>query len=154
VSWIRLTIGSELKDAILVGQAVHAICQQLNVDKELIYGIELCVVESLTNVIRHAYQLRRGNEVTVTLSITDGKVEVEVADSGIPMPPATVEALRNGSQVLQFDEKDIHNVPERGMGLQIIHETMDEVRYAADGKTNLLYMVKYLPRSSNPNVTA
>ncbi len=145
VKWIRLTIASELEGATLVGQSVHAICVHLGLDETTTFGIELCVVESVTNAIRHGYKLAAGNEVTVNLAVFDTRVEVEVADEGLSMPEANVQALRQGSSVFDFDENDLDSVPEGGMGLQIIHATMDGVDYVTDGKTNRLRMVKNLP---------
>jgi len=144
VSTIRLTIGSDLKDAALIGQSVHAICRHLELADEVAYGVELCVVEGVTNAIKHAYRLGKGHEVSVTLSITSEQVEIEIVDYGLPMPEERVKALRQGSAVLDFDEHDRMNLPEGGMGLQIMHLTMDDVDYHSDGVVNRLHMVKHL----------
>ncbi len=132
--------------ATLVGQSVHAICLHLGLDETSVFQVELCVVESVTNAIRHGYKLAADNEVTVMLSVSGGSVVVEVADAGEPMPEESREALCNGSEVFNFDETDLDSVPEGGMGLQIIHSTMDRVEYSTDGHTNRLRMTKILPK--------
>ena len=144
MSRIRLIIGSDLKDAALVGQSVHAICRHLELPDEVIYGVELCVVEGVTNAIKHAYRLGTDHEVSVVLSIVSDRVEIEIVDYGLPMPEDKVNALRQGSSVLDFDEHDRLNLPEGGMGLQIMHLTMDHVDYVSDGGVNRLQMVKRL----------
>ncbi len=144
MSTIRFTIGSDLKDAALVGQSVHAVCRHMGLSDDVIYGVELCVVEGVTNAIKHAYKFGTGHEVSITLSVTSGQVEVEIVDYGLPMPEDRVNALRQGSTVLDFDENDRANLPEGGMGLQIMHLTMDQVDYLTDGVVNRLHMVKHI----------
>ena len=142
MSKISFIIGSDLNDAALVGQSVHAVCRHLALPEEVIYGVELCVVEGVTNAIRHAYQLGGGHEVSVTLTVSGNQVEIEILDYGLPMPTDKVNALRHGSSVLEFDETDRMNLPEGGMGLQIMHLTMDHVDYLSDGGVNRLHMLK------------
>jgi len=152
VTSIRLSIRSQLANAPLLGQAVHAVCEYWKIDEETIFGIELCVVEGVTNAIKHAYNLRPENEVTVMLSASGRRIEMEVSDNGFTMPAANAEALRKGSSVLDFDAGDLSSVPEHGMGLQIIHTTMDEVGYTTEGNTNRLLMVKFLPGRDSPEL--
>ncbi len=136
-----------MEGATLVGQSVHAICHHLGLDETTVFQIELCVVESVTNAIRHGYKLATGNEVTVNLSVSGSSVEVEVSDDGEPMPLDSRAALCEGSDVFNFDETDLDSVPEGGMGLQIIRSTMDHVEYSTDGRTNRLRMTKILPKA-------
>ena len=130
----------------MVGQSVHAICRHIGLDETSVFQVELCVVESVTNAIRHGYKLAAGNEVTVVLSVSAGTVQVEVSDDGEPMPPESRTALCQGSTVFDFDAADLDSVPEGGMGLQIIHATMDRVEYSTDGIKNRLRMTKILPK--------
>lgn len=67
---------------------------------------------------------------------------LEILDCGDAMPPPFRERLRNGSRVLDFDPGDIQSLPESGMGLQIIHEIMDEVDYRSDAGVNRLSLMK------------
>src|SRR5688500_4926911 len=93
------------------------------------YRVELCAVEAVTNAIRHAYGNQPGDEVSVTVVMRDNQLEVEVADTGLAMLAAQVSRLRYGSDVFDFDARERACVPEGGMGLQIMHEAMDEVSY-------------------------
>ena len=108
------------------------------------YRVELCAVEAITNAVRHAYGNRPGDEVSVTVSVQNDKLEVEVADSGLAMLAAQVARLRHGSDVFGFDPQDPDSLPVGGMGLQIMHEAMDEVSYETEGQVNRLRLVKHL----------
>jgi serine/threonine-protein kinase RsbW len=149
MSWLRFSFASSLDEIFLVSLVLGQVCRHLGLDEALAYKIELCAVEGVTNSIRHAYQQRAGNEVTVLIRFDRARVDLEIQDRGSPMPPQFVERLRNGSRVLDFDPSDIAALPENGMGLQIIHEVMDETAYSTIEGINCLRLTKLLaPREA------
>ena len=147
---LRLTIDSNLEDVSLIGLAINKICEHLRMDEVQAYQVELCAVEALTNAIRHAYRNQPGHEVLVVLSITGDRLDLEICDRGAPMPCEFVERLERGSRVFEFDQSNLASVPEGGMGLQIMHEVMDQVSYvrgSAEGQLNRLCLAKLLNRA-------
>jgi serine/threonine-protein kinase RsbW len=142
LSRLRLTINSDLRDVVLIGLAVNKICEHLQMDQVEAYQVELCAVEAATNAIRHAYSNQPGNEVSVTLLVRGNRLELEVADSGLVMLAAQVARLSQGSDVLYFNAADHSSLPEGGMGLQIMHEVMDEISYQTDGEVNRLCLAR------------
>jgi serine/threonine-protein kinase RsbW len=143
VSHVRFTIASELRDAILVGQAVHAVCTELQLDPEVANEIRLCTVEGLTNAIRHSYRSLPGGEVNVLLSVSPDSVTVEISDAGAPMTADNLAVLLHGPKEFDFDRRSSEPLPEGGMGLRIIRATMDEIAYTSASGVNRLHMVKY-----------
>jgi len=142
VTWLRLSFESRLDEIFLVSLVVNGVCQKKGLDEITAYQIELCAVEAVTNAIRHAYSLEAGKEVTVLFRFDRDRIDLEIQDHGNPMSMQTRERLMNGSRVLDFDPADIQSLPESGMGLQIIHEIMDEVAYTSDGTGNRLCLTK------------
>ncbi|HYO81785.1 MAG TPA: ATP-binding protein [Bryobacteraceae bacterium] len=144
MSRIRLTINSDLRDVVLIGLAVNKICEHLRMDPVESYQVELCAVEAVTNSIRHAYNNESGNEVSVTLAVRDGRLVLEIADTGLAMQPEAQNRLAHGSGVFEFDPNDETSLPEGGMGLQIMHEVMDEVSYKSEGQVNSLQLIRLI----------
>ena len=144
LSRLRLAIDSDLKDVCLIALSVRSICEHLEMDPVDAYRVELCAVEAVTNAIRHAYGNQPGAEVSVTVTVRDRKLEVEVADTGLAMLAANVSRLSQGSDVFSFDAEDRDSLPVGGMGLQIMHDVMDEVSYESDGHVNRLRLAKQL----------
>jgi serine/threonine-protein kinase RsbW len=67
-------------------------------------------------------------------------VVIEIIDHAPPMP---AQVLDNTSEdAFTFDETDIANIPEGGMGLALIRMNMDEVEYHSSEAENRLRMVK------------
>lgn len=136
---IRLVTDSALEHSALIGLAVRGICSQTVPDEGDAYLLELCVVEAVSNVVRHAYGSRAGHRVEVEVEALVGKLVFRVRDLGLAMDPAVLDAppLRAPGS--------LEEVPEGGMGLHIIRDTMDEVAYVSDNGRNELTMVKLLP---------
>jgi len=134
---IRLIIDSVPEHVFLVGVAVNKICAEAGFGQETADQIELCVVEAVNNAIEHAYKNTAGNDVEVMIELTSSGITVKVCDAG--------ESMRSLKQSkLDFDPSDIANLPEGGMGLYLIQQIMDTVRYESFGKKNILTMTKKL----------
>jgi serine/threonine-protein kinase RsbW len=134
---IKLCIESDSKNIFLVGLAVKAFCSYVCFDDETSHQIELAVVEAVTNSIEHAYSSKADYEVEVVVVLHSDSLTFHVHDQGRPMKH--IEAVRS-----DFDPNDLETVPERGMGLYIVQEAMDEVTYQTRNGTNILTMRKYL----------
>jgi serine/threonine-protein kinase RsbW len=136
-SAVKLTIESILDNVPLIGGAVRGIASTLSIDEVSSYHLELCVVEAITNVIKHAYAFKAGNSVEVNILLLPEQITFQICDRGISLDPAKVRLLR-------FDPEKLETLPESGMGLFIMHALMDEVRYETLSGRNILTMSKYL----------
>lgn len=132
---IKLIIDSDLANVSLIGMAVNKICTQIPLDKIEAYQIETCVVEAVTNVIKHAYKNETGHDAAVSIKLHLDRITFLVCDTGKSMNPEQPAKL-------EFDPSDLENLPEGGMGLFIIHQIMDEVTYETIKDRNVLTMTK------------
>lgn len=99
--------------------------------------IELCLAESLNNVIIHSYNKQPDKLIELSVCLINYDIEIKIKDSG--------KASTNlGKPTLEFDPDDIESLPEGGMGLYIIDQIMDETNYSTEGTTNTLTMIKNL----------
>lgn len=137
---IELTIESRLENVALVGVAVNGICGYLGFSAQEQAHVELCVVEAVSNSVRHAYRGEPGHLVTVRLLAADDGIEIRVLDWGLPVP----EEYRVPRDV-EIDPSDIAGIAEGGRGTFLMHALMDRITYGLDGDANLLLMTKALP---------
>jgi anti-sigma regulatory factor (Ser/Thr protein kinase) len=107
-------------------------------DEDSAAGVELALVEALTNSIRHG---PGGSDqpIGVFLRISDDSVVVEVADGSPPMPTLFDGA---GQQKLELEALDIADLPENGRGLSLIVLSMDEVSFVVTDSQVRLRMVR------------
>ena len=133
---ITLEIESRLENVPLVGLAVKEICSHFlpGIDS---HKMELCVVEACTNVIKHAYEGKEGERVRVLLTIFPDRVVFEVRDTGREMERRHLHA-----PPLNLSGVNVEELPEGGLGLQIIREFMDEVEYRSSKEGNILIVTK------------
>ncbi len=102
-------------------------------------SIVLAVDEALTNIIRHAYDNRTDQPIAVTLRRLDstassngsGGVELIIEDHGMPVPP---EQLRG---------RPLEEVRPGGLGVHLISQAMDSVRYEPSAAGNRMTLIKF-----------
>lgn len=135
---IRLSIDSRLEEVRLLSAVVETLCGAVGLGPDTGGTVVIAVVEALNNAVIHAYGRREGHPVTLTVSLEPERLVFAVEDGG-----ESLGQLRQPS--LEFDPDDLSTLPTGGMGLFIIHQTMDEVSYRSDLGLNTLTMVKRLP---------
>jgi serine/threonine-protein kinase RsbW len=93
-------------------------------------------------VIKHGYEGKPGKDVGVLVSLQKDRVTIEVVDRALPIEAAVFE---RSSDPFAFDETNLDDVPEGGMGLALIRMSMDEVEYMSRDGENRLRMTKLIP---------
>lgn len=137
---IKLVITSELHNVFLVGFITSKLCSLVpfsDIDSNM---IELCVVEAVTNSIKHAYGGQEGNSIEISLTIYNDRIVCDVCDSGKSMDKNLVEDACDA--LLDFVPDDIASISEEGRGLPIIKTIMDNMTYKTGNGTNCLSMMK------------
>ncbi|CAN5354151.1 hypothetical protein BH09MYX1_BH09MYX1_68400 [soil metagenome] len=129
----QFRIASELAAVPDALAHVQSYCSTIGVPEEELSVVELCLAEAVNNAIEHGYAGRGGEFVDVVVDYASPTLTIAISDRGRPLP---IERLN--SDALSFDPTDIAVLPERGLGLAIIHSAMDAVAYAtADGVNTL-----------------
>jgi serine/threonine-protein kinase RsbW len=148
---IQFIIASRMEDVRLIGLSVSRLCSFHGFSEMDTFGIELCVVEAVTNAIEHAYHCQLNHEVKVVLNLHPDGVEIEVRDRGDAMDSSLLQEAGYARLDLNPEAEEI--LSDRGRGLSIIKEMMDEVSYVTNGEENCLVMTKKLrspPEGDSP----
>jgi serine/threonine-protein kinase RsbW len=112
---------------------VEAACEEAEIKPELRFDLTLAVEEAASNVIEHGYK-GRGGTLQVLFRVENGDVTVELRDQAKPFKPGKVG---RPDETLPLEER-----PLGGLGLHLMHQLMDEVRYETLPDGNLLTMIK------------
>jgi serine/threonine-protein kinase RsbW len=137
---IKLVIDSNLENVQLVSNVINRLCTLGPLTDQEIFHIELAVVESLNNVIKHAYSSERGHEVEIIFTLYANRVTLDVCDVGKTMDCKYEN--RTDQSPLEFDPTELNMLPEKGLGLAIIREVMDDVAYSSSHDKNTLTLTK------------
>ena len=131
---LRMTILSQTKNLPDVRRAAERICRELGFDERAAGGVVLSVDEALTNIIRHAYHNREDQRIDIEFDAQGEPVEalrIRLRDYGTFVDPSTIKS------------RDLADVRPGGLGVHIISNCMDHVRYApAQGGGTELTLVK------------
>ncbi len=141
---ITLEIKNRIEDVALVGTCIRNLARYHQLPEECCFEIELCVVEAVTNCVRHAYDADHDGLVRVRARFRRGPrprehvLEVRVHDRGRAIPGCW--APRSGR--FRFEEQG--EFEEGGRGMFLIDSLMDDVCFHSDEEGNHLSMCKRL----------
>lgn len=136
---VCLTVETRLEETCKVSQWLHANCKGLS---PLVLGsLELATVEAVTNIVRHGWHNEAGHEIELTLTRRQDELEVLICDRGKPIPS---DAFVASQCALNFDPKDVSNLPTGGLGLALIHTVADRLSYESVEGVNKLRLFKSL----------
>ena len=139
---IKLIIESKLENVPLIGITINKLSSLIFLSDIESYKIELCVVEAVTNSIKHAYGKEAGQDVEVVFTLYADRLTIDVCDTGKPLDQNIMNKKNVSSLDVNLD--DIANLPEGGRGIAIIKEIMDTVSYKSEKRKNVLTMAKRL----------
>lgn len=134
---VILNIVSSPKSLPIVRGAVDQMAIQEGLSKKDAHGLVLSIDEALANVIKHGYEGRHDQPVTITLApveSADGRkgISVIVRDQGKQVDPQSICG------------RDLDDVRPGGLGVHIIRAMMDEAEYSCPPEGGMmLRMVKY-----------
>lgn len=97
--------------------------------------IDLAAEEIFVNIAQYSYTPGTGS-ATIRFSVADGSAEITFIDSGIPYDPLAKE---DPDITLSSEERQIG-----GLGIFLIKQYMDDVRYEYSDGQNKLTIVKKL----------
>jgi anti-sigma regulatory factor (Ser/Thr protein kinase) len=97
--------------------------------------IGIVIDEVFANISAYAYNPTVG-EVTVRIRANNEDITIEFEDSGLPYNPLTNE---DPDITLSAEEREIG-----GLGIFMVKNIMDSVRYKRDGSKNILTIKKQL----------
>jgi serine/threonine-protein kinase RsbW len=128
-----LTIGSEITEIPKVSARLDDAMSRSGFSSEEILDTQLAVEEVITNIISYGYKSGPG-EIYISCRIKRDAAEIDIADSAPPFDP------------LALPEPDLAgDVSDRkigGLGVFLIRQVMDDVRYRREHGKNILTLVK------------
>lgn len=133
----EINILSDYDNVAQVNDAVRDFLVNQGVETYVLNAFDICLTEALNNIIKHAYKEEKGRNITVQIAKDTKTIEVEIIDEGEPRTKLEIPNL-------EFDPQDINNLPESGMGLFIMNQLMDELKYENRNGKNYFILKKWI----------
>ena len=133
----ELTLDNQLAELTRISGWVEGLARRYPITTNLVFAMNLCLEEALSNVIRHGYEGREGQRVTVRFSMLgENLFELTVEDDAAQFNPLALAPLPT-----------ISEDPTRigGQGIRLMRSFADSVEWAPTATGNELRI-----RFSNP----
>jgi serine/threonine-protein kinase RsbW len=115
---------------------VRQAAEDAGMDDGDIYAVQLAVDEACSNIIEHACHGRCDEQIEITCTTSGDRLTIMIRDHGEPFDPASAPAPDL--------DADLENRPVGGLGIFLMRQLMDEIRYERLGESgNVLTLVKY-----------
>lgn len=105
--------------------------------------ISLAVDEALCNIINHGYEKREDGSIWIHIHVLEDErvgLKIVIEDEARQVDPQRIKS------------RDLDDIRPGGLGVYIIREIMDEVRYEKRDQAGMrLTLVKWLPADDEPD---
>ena len=130
-----LNIRNDIQSLPLVNEWIEQCCEEAGLGLDWVMKFQLVIEEMVSNVIFYAYDSQQ-QEAAIELRFTweAGTVSILLRDWGKPFDPTAKE---DPDITLSVDDR-----PIGGLGIFMVKQLMDEVRYERVGSSNLLTLQK------------
>jgi len=129
---LHISASTEELEVIRTFVADHA--REFGFGEAEISDITLCVDEACTNIIKHAYQWKKGKPIHIQLAMKGNEMLVTIIDEGKPFDPDKYEVPTLEEQLSQKKRS--------GYGILLIRKLMDHVEYLNRRSRNEIRMTK------------
>jgi len=131
----KLRVTSEMKNLAAISDLIAAFAQELSLDTDDAFAVQMAVDEACANVIEHAYDGRPDGMVTLACWLANDEVHVVIRDQGRPFDP---HAVPRPDMAAPLESRQ-----EGALGLYLMERLMDVVQFEFDpAKGNKLTMKK------------
>ncbi len=131
-----IKVKSQLDSLIVIRDFVAQVTDHFGLDEETTFDVQLAIDEACTNIIVHGYQGQEG-DIELSLKQQNDEIVITIKDQAPPFDPDTVP--------LPSLDAPLEDRPLGGLGVYLMHQVMDEVRFDFDeDRGNETIMIKRL----------
>ncbi len=131
----RFIIGNRLEELPLLAEKVEALAAAWELKIPLVMNLNLVLEEVISNIINYGFPDHGLHKIRVSITGTGDRITLTVRDGGVPFDPTTAVPP---DITLPAGER-----PIGGLGILLVSQLMDDVRYARIKGQNILTLTKY-----------
>ena len=134
----QITCAAKLESLPVLRAFLDSACSgHPRIDDPTLYDLHLALDEACTNIVIHGYRGLEPGDVKLEVELAPDLATLTLTDQGHTFDPRQAPAPNV--------EARLEDRPVGGLGIYLIRQTMDDVRYETNGNSNRLIMVKNLP---------
>lgn len=130
----HLILHNDIQQIPQLADFMETIAEEKHLNQNDTMSLNLALEEAVTNVILYAYPDGSDGLVDIEAVLREHSIEFTITDSGLPFDPTAVPEV---DITLLADERSIG-----GLGIHLVRQIMDEVRYQRLDNKNVLTLIK------------
>ncbi len=132
----ELIIKSDIEELNRLALFIEELGERREFDMALVMNLNLALEEVVSNIILYAYPQKMDEEVSIKCREVDDLLIFTISDGGVEFDPTKVD---QADITLSAEERGIG-----GLGIFIVRQIMDEVKYERVENKNILIITKKL----------
>jgi serine/threonine-protein kinase RsbW len=133
---VKMELPTQTDYISLVRQFVGGISRKAGFGDIDIEKIELAIDEACSNVLQHAYKYESDNRYAVEITIRNTKLDIVITDQG--------DSFSFHDAVVPDIEQHVSELKVGGLGIFIMQQMMDDVKYETRANNNILRLTKFI----------
>ncbi|MCM2563728.1 ATP-binding protein [Lutimaribacter sp. EGI FJ00015] len=132
----KLVLRNRLEEIPRIAETVERFCLRHELAPRIAMHLTLALDELATNAISHGFapDIAHADAIRLSLTLDDDAVQAVIEDRGRPFDPLSVPPTDTG---LGLEARAVG-----GLGVHLVREVMDEVRYERTNGLNRVYLRK------------
>jgi len=131
---MQLRIRNDLDEMVRLREAVLNFAQENSLSEDIIFALDLCLEELITNVIFYGYQDQTEHSIEINLNLNGGILTLRIVDDGKEFDPTR---LPEPNLDLPLEERKIG-----GLGVHLVRNYVDTMQYRRENSQNILTIQK------------
>jgi anti-sigma regulatory factor (Ser/Thr protein kinase) len=131
---MRLKIRNDLEEMATLREAVAGFAQENSLSEDIVFALDLCLEELVTNVIFYGYEDQKEHSIEVSLNLVSGILILQIIDDGKEFDPTH---LPEPNLDIPLEERKIG-----GLGIHLVRNYVDSMEYKREDGQNVLTIKK------------
>lgn len=130
----NLIIQNEISELNRLVSFLERLEEEWSLPPALVPSLNLALEEALSNVIFYAFESGTENQINIEFSLKEKEITIVISDEGKPYDPTQKE---DPDLSLPVEDR-----PIGGLGIFLIRQIMDDVKYCREDRKNRLTLIK------------
>lgn len=131
----KIELKNKINEIEPLHQQINELGQKWNLPENIIFNIDLCLEELVTNIIKYGYNDKNDHQIDIHFYYND-EIEIIIIDDGKAFDPLKYQTQNIDSSL---EERNIG-----GLGIHFVRNIMDDISYERKEDQNILRMRKRL----------
>jgi len=130
----HFVIENQIEELSSLAEKIDDLAEEWEFSPGLAMNLNLVIEEAVSNIIFYAFKDKQKHDIEITVSLENKRLNIKITDDGIPFNPLTQEQPDIN---LPTEER-----PVGGLGIFLISQIMDEMKYDRNKNENILTLTK------------